>query len=176
MVLSAAAQPSGEKPQKPERPQMKERPTVEQEAQMKTDQMAAELGLDEKQIKKVYKFFKSDIQYRRENFEFAGPRPDGNFPAPPQGGFPGGRGGFSGGGPEGMGPGGGPGMRPGNPPSGMPAFNGEIDYEALDEYNAKQDKKLRKIIGDENYEKWRANHPQERPKMPEPKFEEDINQ
>ena len=69
MMLSAAAQPSGERPQMPERPQMKERPTVEQEAQMKTDQIAAELGLDEKQIKKVYKFFKSDIQYRRENFE-----------------------------------------------------------------------------------------------------------
>lgn len=66
MMLSAAAQPSGERPQMPERPQMKERPTVEQEAQIKTDQMAAELGLDEKQIKKVYKFFKSDIQYRRE--------------------------------------------------------------------------------------------------------------
>ena len=49
MMLSVAAQPSGERPQMPERPQMKERPTVEQEAQMKTDQMAAELGLDEKQ-------------------------------------------------------------------------------------------------------------------------------
>ena len=46
MMLSAAAQPSSERPQKPERPQMKERPTVEQEAQMKTDQMAAELGLE----------------------------------------------------------------------------------------------------------------------------------
>lgn len=31
MVLSAAAQPGGEKPQRPERPQVKERPTVEQE-------------------------------------------------------------------------------------------------------------------------------------------------
>ena len=164
MMLSAAAQqPSGEKLQMPERPQMKERPSVEQEAQMKTDQMAAELGLDEKQIKKVLKFFKSDIQYRRENFEFGGgPRPDGNFPAPPSGGRPGGPGGF---------PGGGPGMRPGNPPSGMPAFGGEVDYEELEKYNAKQDKKLRKIIGDENFEKWRAAHPQELPKMPELELE-----
>ena len=99
IMLSAAAQPSGEKPQMPQRPQMKERPTVEQDAQMKTDQMAAELGLNEKQIKKVFKFFKSDIQYRRENFEFGGgPRPDGNFPAPPSGSRPGGQGGFPGGG------------------------------------------------------------------------------
>ena len=175
MMLSAAAQPSDERPQMPERPQMKERPTVEQEAQIKTDQMAAELGLDEKQIKKVYKFFKSDIQYRRENFEFGGPRPDGNFPAPPSGGRPGGQGGFPGGGPGGMGPGGfpggGPGMRPGNPPSGMPAFGGEVDYEELEKYNAKQDKKLRKIIGDENFEKWRAAHTQELPKMPDLELE-----
>lgn len=164
MMLSAAAQPSGERPQMPERPQQKERPTVEQEAQMKTNQMSAELGLNEKQLKKVYKFFKSDIQYRRENFEFGGPRPDGNFPAPPSGGRPGGMG------PGGF-PGGGPGMRPGNPPSGMPAFGGEVDYEELEKYNAKQDKKLRKIIGDENFEKWRATHPQEFPKMPELKLE-----
>ena len=27
-------------------------------------------------------------------------------------------------------------------------------------------RKLRKIIGDENFEKWRAAHPQELPKMP----------
>ena len=73
-----------------------------------------------------------------------------------------------------MGPGGprpgaggpGPGMRPGNPPFQMPAF-GEIDYEELEKYNAKQDKKLRKIIGDENFERWRAAHPQRPPKMPE---------
>lgn len=43
MMLSAAAQPGGERPQMPERPQMKERSTVEQEAQMKTDRMPAEL-------------------------------------------------------------------------------------------------------------------------------------
>ena len=59
----------------------------------------------------------------------------------------------------------------GNPPSGMPAFGGEVDYEELEKYNAKQDKKLRKIIGDENFEKWRATHPQELPKMPELKLE-----
>ena len=172
IVLSAAAQPGND-----ERPQPKERPSVEEEAQMKTDQMAAELTLTAKQLKKVYKFFKKDIKYRRENFEPGVPRPGGNHPAPPSGDFPG-RGNFPGGGPGGMGPGGprpsgsgGPGMRPGNPPSGMPPF-GEIDYEALEKYNAKQDKKLRKIIGDENFAIWRAAHPQEVPRMPEPKFEQ----
>ena len=47
--------------------------------------------------------------------------------------------------PPSVGPGG---MRPGNPPSSRPPFAQEIDYEALEKYNAKQDKKLRKIIGD----------------------------
>ena len=167
MMLSAAAQPRGEKPTFYERPQMKERLTVEKEAKMKTDRMASELKLDEKQIKKVKKFLKKDIEYRRENFEFGGPRPEGNFPAPPSGS----RGGFPGRAPGGMGhgggfPGGGPGMRPGNPPSGKPTIK-EIDYEGVEKYNAKQDKKLRKIIGDENFVKWRAAHPQEAPKMPE---------
>ena len=175
MVLSAAAQTGGDGQQRPERPQMKERPTVEQEAQALTDQMAAELELTDKQVKQVFNYFKSDIKYRRENFEFSGPRPDGDFPSPPSGDFPG-RGGFPSGGPGGPGgmrpsgppPSGGPGgMRPGNPPSGRPPFAQEIDYEALEKYNAKQDKKLRKIIGDENFEKWSAAHPQEVPKLPE---------
>ena len=174
MMFSAAAQQRPERPDVKDPPKRIERPTVEQEAQMKTDRMASELTLDEKQIKKVKKFLKKDIEYRRENFEFGGPRPEGKFPVPPSGG----RGGFPGGGPGGMGPGGkgpggggfpggGPGMRPGNPPSGKPAFGGEVDYEQLEKYNAKQDKKLRKIIGDKNFEQWRASHPLEAPKMPD---------
>ena len=184
MMLTAAAQPSGNgmppEGQEQKAPRMK-RPTVEEEARTRTDQMVAELSLTEKQEKKVYKFFVNDIEYRRENFEPVRHRPSGNFPAPPEGGFPGGGPGGPGGmgGPmgggfgPGMGPGG-PGMGPGGPGmgpggSGMrPKF--EIDYEALDAYNAKQDKKLRKIIGDENFAKWRANHPQEIPKMPEPEL------
>lgn len=183
IVLSAVAQPRGDRPGNGERPQgdlpqMKERPTVEQEAQMRTDRLAAEIPLTDKQVKKVYKYFKQDIQYRRDNFEAAGPRPDGNFPAPPSGGFPD-KGKFPGGGPGGPGgmgpggsrpsggPGGGPGgMRPGNPPAGMP-FGQEVDLDALEKYNARQDKKLRKILGDEYFEQWRARHSQELPKMPD---------
>lgn len=171
-MLSAAAQTGDEGQQRPERPRMKERPTVLQEAQALTDRMAAELGLTEKQVKQVLNFYKSDIKYRRESFESGGPRPDGGFPAPPSGDFHG-KGGFPAGGSGGMRPSGPPpggghgGMRSGNPPSGRPSFAQEIDYEALEKYNAKQDKKLRKIIGDENFEKWRAAHPQEVPQLPE---------
>ena len=162
MMLSAAAQPGGEFPPKPERHAFKERPTVKEEAQRKTDQMVTELSLSQKQIKKLSKFNQRDIQYRRDHFELGGPRPDGNFPAPPAGGFPGGPGG------KGPRPAGGPGMGPGNPPAGMPPMKAGIDYNALDKYNARQDKKLRKIIGDDNFRKWRDSHPLELPKLPEP--------
>ena len=113
---SAAAQPSGQPLQNDEsgRPQMKQQPSVEQEAQMRVDQMSAEMPLTDKQVKKLLKFYKKDIKYRRENFQMAGgPRPEG-------GQRPGGQ--------DGRGPGGGPGgnrggqggMRPGNPPGGPP--------------------------------------------------------
>ena len=81
--------------------------------------MAAEIPLTDKQIKKVYNFFKRDIKYRREHFQFSGPRPGGTPP---------------------------PGFSP-------------VDPEEIERYNARQEKKLRKIIGDQNYVKWRANHP-----------------
>ena len=45
--------------------------------------MAQVLPLTKKQIKKLGKFFKNDIQYRRDNFEFAGGpgmRPPGGRP------------------------------------------------------------------------------------------------
>ena len=117
---------------------------MEQEAQIKVDQMAQVLPLTKKQIKKLGKFFKNDIQYRRDNFEFAGgPRPKYNGERPqgtPPGGFP----------PQGMGPGGfhggGPGMRhPGGRP---PMMGGEVDIEEIEKYNQKQETKLKKILGD----------------------------
>jgi len=164
MVLSAAAQPG-----EPPRPKL----SVEQEAQMKVDRMASELPLTQKQVTKLQKFYKSDIEYRRKNFEFTGgPRPDfqGERPQgpppggrPPQGGM--GTGGFTGGGPGGF-PGGGPGM--GGPHGGRPPMRaGEVDFEELDKYNQKQEKKLKKILGDDLYAQWRANHPMEAPKLPE---------
>ena len=56
----------------------------------------------------------------------------------------------------------------------MRGFGEELDYDELEKYNEKQDKKLRKIIGDENFEKWRAAHPRELPKMPELEIEKQL--
>ena len=180
IAISAAAQPSGQPLQKGEsgRPRMKHRPSVEQEAQMRVDQMSAEMPLTDKQVKKLLKFYKKDIKYRRENFQMAGgPRPEGGQRPDGQSGHgPGmGQGRPQGGPGMGMGPGGGPGgnrggqggMRPGNPPGGDQQMGQEIDFEKVEKYNQKQDKKLCKIIGEENFAKWRSAHPHEVPKLPE---------
>lgn len=169
ICLSAAAQPGGQNPgpkdhQKgPEKPQL----TVEQEAQMRVDRMAEELPLTEKQVKKLTKYYKKDIEYRRENFEQGAGFPKG-FPGGP-GGFPGGqRPDFQGGRPEGGFPGGGPGgQRPDFQGGRPPMMGGEVDIETIEKYNAKQEKKLKKILGDDLYNQWRAKHPQERPKLPD---------
>ena len=158
-ALSAAAQPGDSWPEPgQQQPQMKSRLTVEPAAQLRTDQMAAEIPLTDKQIKKVYNFFKRDIKYRREHFQFSGPRPGGPRPEGGPGMGPGGQ--RPSGPPSGMGPGGqrpqgSPGMGPGTPPPGF----SPVDPEEIERYNARQEKKLRKIIGDQNYVKWRANHP-----------------
>ena len=149
---------------------------------MRTQQMAAMFPLTDKQIKKVRRYFKNDIQYRRENFEFEGPKPGMGGPGRFPGGGPGGPGGSGGMRPDGPRPGGGApggapgGMRPGGgapggrpdgmrPGGGRPAFMPDVDYEELEKYNAKQDKKLRRIIGDEYFAKWRAAHPRELPPL-----------
>lgn len=179
IAISAAAQPSSQPPKNDGtgRPQMKQQPSVEQEAQMRVDQMNAEIPLSDKQVKKLLKFYKKDIKYRRENFQMAGgPRPEGGQRPDGQGQRgPGMRQGRPQGGPGmGMGPGGGPGgyrgrqgMRPGNPPGGDQQMRQEIDFEKLEKYNQKQDKKLCKIIGEKNFTKWRSDHPHEVPKLPE---------
>ena len=158
ITLSAAAQPGNQTPPK--------HLTVEQEAQLKVDHMASELPLTDKQVKKLLKFYKSDIQYRRENFEFTGgPRPDfqGERPqGPPPGGRP----------PQGMGqggPGGFPGGGPGMGPQGgfPPQMDKGVDFEEIEKYNLKQEKKLKKILGDNLYTQWRSVHPIEKPKLPE---------
>ena len=48
--------------------------------------------------------------------------------------------------------------------------NADIDFEQLDKYNAKQEKKLKKILGEPSYTKWRSHHPQEQPKLPDIQF------
>jgi len=161
ITLSAAAQPGGHpKHDHPgpfgENVQPKQL-TVEEEAQWKVDQMTSELQLTDKQVKKLLKFHKKDIQYRRDNFELAGgPRPgfQGERPQlppqgqrPPQGDVR--NGGF---------PGGGPGV--GGPKGGFPPqMDGKkMDFEKIEKYNLKQEKKLKKILGDELYTQWQSSH------------------
>lgn len=149
--------------------------TVQKEAQMKVDAMTAELPLTTKQVKKLTKFYEKDIQYRREHFQMKGgaPRPiasneSGQRPSHQGGHHMGG--GFSGGPRMGQGgPGMGHGMGPG---SGRPAFSGEseIDFATLKKYNAKQEKKLRKILGNELYSQWRSRHSKEKLELPEVEF------
>lgn len=164
--LAAAAQPGNQKKAYPGKPGEKIQPlTVEQEAQMKVDQMTSELVLTPKQVKKLTSYFKKDITYRRENFPMAGGR--GPKGLPPGGGPQGGR-------PQGMGPGGHPGGGPGMRLDGQggrpPQMDSEIDFEKLDKYNQKQEKKLRKILGEDNYSLWRSKHPMESPKLPDVEF------
>jgi len=184
MALAAMAQPTGQAQSNNRNGQHQpmERPTVEQEAQMRVDQMAAELPLTQKQVKKLLAYYKKDIQYRRDNFQMGrGPRPDGgerpdnngqSSPGmgqgrPPQGGQ--GMGPGSGRGPgmgQGRPPQGGQGMESGTPPSGRPEIQ-DVDLEELEKYNLKQDKKLRRIIGEDNFTQWRSSHPHEIPELPE---------
>lgn len=139
--------------------------TVQQEAQMRVDAMTAELPLSTKQVKKLTKFYKKDIQYRRDNFQMKGgaPRPIAsngqNAQRPNHQGGPG----MGHGGP-GMGQGG-HGMGPG---MGRPSFSGdsEVDYDTIIKYNAKQEKKLKKILGSNLYSQWRSSHPKEKLDLP----------
>lgn len=48
-----------------------------------------------------------------------------------------------------------------------PMMGGDVNIETIEKYNAKQEKKLKKILGDDLYNQWRAKHPQERPKLPD---------
>ena len=51
--------------------------------------------------------------------------------------------------------------------SGAAQPGGDVNIETIEKYNAKQEKKLKKILGDDLYNQWRAKHPQERPKLPD---------
>ena len=64
-------------------------------------------------------------------------------------------------------PEGGPGMRPDGQGGRPPMDNAEIDFEQVEKYNAKQEKKLRKILGEPLYSQWRSRHPQEYPGLPD---------
>jgi len=120
--------------------------------------MKAELGITDKQYKKVYNLIKKDHETRQNQSSGSG----NGFPPPPGGmGGPGG----------GMPPSGGPGM--GGPSGGMPPMDGQMpegfkpgNQSVSEEYLEKQEQKLKKILTQEQYSYWRKKHPAEHHELP----------
>ena len=152
-----------------------ERLTPEQRATRQADKMNEELNLTQKQYKKLYKMFLAEANEREEAMqerrEQGGPMggPGGHMGGPGMGGPGGGMGPGMGGPGGGMGPGmGGPGMGQGGPRPGM-GPDSELSEEELLKKAEKREKKLLKILGQEKYDAWRANHPQQ-PALPMPEL------
>jgi hypothetical protein len=160
-----------------QRPQGGERPTAQQMAEDKSNQLATGLGLTDKQRQKVYKIYLRQAQ--KMNAQSSGSsRPDfGGMPGggPQGGGMPGGGGhmgggmrGGMGGGPQGGGPGqqfGGPQQMGGGeqPPMGVNgAERHPVPVIESDKEIQARDKKMRKILNDEQYAKWSQWENQER--------------
>ncbi|MGM9748271.1 MAG: hypothetical protein ACI3ZN_05690 [Candidatus Cryptobacteroides sp.] len=153
----------------------------EEKAKNTADRMKKEIGITEKQYKKVYKLFLAEEKTLAEQREERGPQ--GGFGGPgmggPHGSFEGGRGGFGGpgmGGPQGgrggfggpQGGHGGPGMGEG-PQGQRPEFGRPgPDAGLSDEYIEKREKKLKKILKEDKYQQWREKHPVEYAPLPEP--------
>lgn len=122
-------------------------PTVDELAQQRANAMDHELTLTEKQYKKILKYYKAEAEKEREMMQA------GKTQGMPEG-FPGGeRPDFGGGRPPIDGP-------------GMAASD-----EEMEKYYEKQDKKLKKILTAEQYDKWRTKHPVEHLPMPNLEFE-----
>ncbi len=149
--IAVFAQPAGNAGSQDEQQgpgQAPEQLTTEEIAARLTDEMNTTLDLTQKQYKKLSKFNLKDQQEQEELLgNFAGPRPGGPNGGPGMGG-PGGQGGQGGQGGPGMGP-------QGNGPQGTP------DLSELEDYWAKKEKKLRKILTDEQFDKWYGLHPEQ---------------
>ncbi|MGM9736670.1 MAG: hypothetical protein ACI3ZL_09695 [Candidatus Cryptobacteroides sp.] len=158
--------------------QHRKRLSPEEKATRTSDQMRKELGINDKQYKKVYKLFLEEEKTLAEQAGHRpgpqgmpgegrpqGGRPEGGHGGPGFGGPGGPQGGF--GGPQGGGPRGGHGgPEMGRGPQG-PEFHGGADVFS-EEYIEKREKKLKKILKDDLYNKWRERHPVEMPPLPEP--------
>lgn len=134
-----------------EKVQKKEVPNPEKAAQRRTDEMDKMLDLTEKQYKKIYKLF---LKEEKEKVEALMERhPEGMNGQPPMGGgMPPQGGGF---------PGMGGDMDDMTPEERMKARGEEIQKE-----QEKREKKIRKILTDEQYEIWQTRKPQILPPMP----------
>lgn len=147
-----------------EKVQKKEVPNPEKAAQRRTDEMDKMLDLTEKQYKKIYKLF---LKEEKERVEALMERhPGGMNGQPPMGGRP----------PRGEGR---PPMGGGMPPQGggFPGMGEDADemtpeermkahVEEMQKEQEKREKKIRKILTDEQYEIWQTRKPQVLPPMP----------
>lgn len=147
-----------------EKVQKKEVPNPEKAAQRRTDEMDKMLDLTEKQYKKIYKLF---LKEEKEKVEaLMEHQPGGMNGQPPMGGRP----------PRGEGR---PPMGGGMPPQGggFPGMGGDTDdmtpeermkahVEEMQKEQEKREKKIRKILTDEQYEIWQTRKLQVLPPMP----------
>lgn len=155
LSVSALAQNNDSQPQSPsmhkQPPMMEEQMTVSQI----NDKMVTDLKLTEKQAKKVKKLNKkyaAIIEGNTTNKDGKQGRPSG----PP----PGGNGQRPQGGPGGMGgPNSGMGGRPGGPQGG-PGMSADSNSKSLDEQQEAYEKKLKKILSEEQYEGYKNIRPQ----------------
>ena len=132
-------------------PRFAEVPNPEKAARAETDRLKEELQLTEKQYKKVYKL---NLKAQKERMEARFPAAPGGRPMPPGGGFrpPMPEGGFP------------PMMGEGRPP--MPPMDPEARAERLKKQAQKREKKMRKILTDEQFARWKEL--QARPPRPVP--------
>lgn len=134
-----------------EKVQKKEVPNPEKAAQRRTDEMDKMLDLTEKQYKKIYKLF---LKEEKEKVEaLMEHQPGGMNGQPPMGG--------------GMPPQGGgfPGMG-GDTDDMTPEERMKAHAEEMQKEQEKREKKIRKILTDEQYEIWQTRKPQVLPPMP----------
>jgi len=158
MAFTAVAQPpqgQGPRGDFPKDGPKFERMDPEKVAQNQTDQLDQLVTLTPKQYKKIYKFNKRQAEERQSEMETF--RPEG---------FPGGRPDAMGGGRPPMGQGRPDGMGPGMGPGGMPPRDGQFRpgpgmqngdmKELMESQRVEREKKYRKILTPEQYQKWES--------------------
>lgn len=148
-IAGISATVAGAQPQDWSKPEFngekRQMPSVDEIAQKRADAMDRELALTEKQYKKIVKYYKAEAEKEREMMQASMPE---GMPE----GFPGGKPDFGG----------------GRPPMGGPGM--AMSDEDMEKYFEQQDKKLKKILTAEQYDKWRTKHPAGQLPMPEPSF------
>lgn len=167
ICTGVSAQDAGRGGTRPENPagEHMQRMTPKDAATRRTDDMDREIGLSEKQYKKIRKIFLKEENARNSAMQ-AGPggMPPGGPGEKPGGGHPS-PGGFGGGMPGGFGGPGGHGGGPGMPlQDGFPAMERQIPMvggKAIDsdEYIDAREEKFKKILTPEQYGRWRRIHP-----------------